>query len=80
MFYVLIKMSSRHIFYDLHVLPRVLFTYLICNLFSIDNMVRFDGSKEWKLYEELLKQYFLANGIKKERQVPVLLGVSLIKL
>jgi len=66
-------LSSRHT-YDLHILPRVLCTYLICKLGSIGCMVRFDGLKGWKLYEERLKQYFLANGIKKERRVPVLLS------
>lgn len=42
---------------------------------SIGSMAEFDGSEEWKLYEERLEQYFLANGIEKERQVPVLLSV-----
>lgn len=42
---------------------------------SIGSMAEFDGSEEWKFYEERLEQYFLANEIEKERQVPVLLSV-----
>lgn len=42
---------------------------------SVSSIAEFDGSEEWKLYEERLEQYFLANGIEKERKVPVLLFV-----
>lgn len=42
---------------------------------SIGRMAEFDVSENWKLYEERLEQYFLANRIEKERQVPVLLSV-----
>jgi len=42
---------------------------------SIGNIAEFDGSEEWKLYEERLEQYFLANGVENSRRVPVLLSV-----
>jgi len=38
-------------------------------------MAEFDGSEDWRLYEERLEKYFLANGIEKQRKVPVLLAV-----
>jgi len=42
---------------------------------NIGHVAEFDGLEDWWLYEERLEQYFLANGIEKQRKVPVLLSV-----
>lgn len=42
---------------------------------NIGNVAEFDGSEDWPLYEESLEQYFLANGIEEQRNVPVSLSV-----
>lgn len=42
---------------------------------SIGTVSEFEGTDDWKLYQERLKQYFLANAIEEGRKVPVLLSV-----
>jgi len=38
---------------------------------NIDNLLKFDDTEDWRLYEQKLEQYFLAKGIEEQRKVPV---------
>lgn len=42
---------------------------------SIGTVSEFEGTDNWKLYQERLEQYFLTNAIEEGRKVPVLLSV-----
>jgi len=41
---------------------------------SIGTVSEFEAMDDWKLYQERLEQYFLANAIEEGRKVPVLLS------
>ena len=46
---------------------------------SIGTVSEFEATDDWKLYQERLEQYFLANGIEEGRKIPVV-GLNTYKI